>query len=85
MSDSARPQPDTGRWFQTGSGTFGQFMPSTFDEDLQRQRDGMCMEEITVDFTGRTKACQRPAVSAAFDTFTRDHYPVCHDHAAGHV
>ncbi|NWN87198.1 MAG: hypothetical protein HLX51_01430 [Micrococcaceae bacterium] len=97
MSDSERPrladfapstpepQPHTGRWFQTESGTFGQFMPSTFADKIQRRREGICMEEITLDFTGRTEACQRPAVSVAFDTFNRGHYPVCRDHAAGHV
>lgn len=79
-----RQPEDTGIWSQTDSGLFHQSMPNTWTQHYNDHLDGLCMEEVTVDLSGRTEACHQTAVGLAYDIFDRQHYPVCARHRAGH-
>lgn len=80
VPSTAREPEDTGTWTKTDSGMFTRFLPSTWHHHINQHLDGLCMEEVTADFSGRTHACHQPAKSLAYDTFTRQHYPVCQRH-----
>jgi hypothetical protein len=59
---------------------FTRFMPNTWHHHINQHLDGLCMEEVTADFSGRTESCHQPAESLAYDVFNRQHYPVCQEH-----
>lgn len=80
VPSAPREPEDTGTWTQTDSGMFARFMPSTWHHHINQHLDGLCMEEVTADFSGRTESCHQPAESLAYDVFTRQHYPVCQRH-----